>query len=357
MDLSGIIRLSNYYGKDPELVLAGGGNTSVKDDQVLYIKCSGTALATIDERGFVPVSRADLDATLTKPYPMDDRGREAAFLADVMASRTIPGETRRPSVEALLHNLFPQKYVVHLHPALINGLTCGKEGEAKLKELFGEKAVWIPVIRPGFVLGKLCHDVMGDYRERTGQDADLVFLESHGIFVAADTEEEIHRILENTIVVLKSAVTCFPQQIDTEAADPALLEAVKEKTGASHVLFRSSSQILEFLQNEATASVLLTPFTPDQIVYCGAEPFYIKSIADLECGQPKSKILLVENVGLFALGQTEKEAELAALLFLDAIKIAIYTKSFGGAQHMTDDLVKFIVTWEAEAYRQKEAKA
>ena len=356
MDLSGIIRLSNQYGKDPELVLAGGGNTSVKDDRVIYVKISGTALATIDADGFVPVSRAGLDATLSKAYPPDDKGREAAFLADVMAARIIPGETRRPSVEVLLHNLFPQKYVVHLHPALINGLTCGREGESKLKELFGEEAVWIPVTRPGFVLGKVCKSVMSDYLEKTGQNVKLAFLENHGIFVAADTEEEVGQILERAVCVLRGAVTCFPDQTYVETTQPALMETVREKTGASHILFRSSPQILEFLRSRAAASDLLTPFNPDQIVYCGAYPTYLKDIAELEKGQPGSKVLLLENVGLLALGHTEKEAELAALLFLDAIKIAVYAKSFGGAQHLTDDMIDFIVNWEAESYRQKEAK-
>jgi len=355
MDISGIIRLSNQYGKDPELVLAGGGNTSEKDEQVLYIKCSGTSLATIDEAGFVPVSRAALDATLTKDYPRDDKGREAAFLADVMAARTIPNETRRPSVEALLHNLFPQRYVVHLHPALINGLTCGKEGEARLKALFGNKALWIPVTRPGFILGKLCHELMGEHKAQTGEDVKLAFLENHGIFVAADTEAEIEALVTEAVDTLKSAVTCFPEQDYIETADADLIAQIKAKTGCPHIEFRTNPQILEFLQTPETAADLLQPFTPDQIVYCGARPTYIKNISELN-GKPDGKVLLVENVGLFALGQTEKEANLAALLFLDTIKIAVYTKSFGGAQPMTEDLIDFIANWEAESYRQQEAK-
>jgi len=355
MDISGIIRLSNQYGKDPELVLAGGGNTSEKDERVLYIKCSGTSLATIDERGFVPVSRAALDATLTKEYPRDDQGREAAFLADVMAARTIPGETRRPSVEALLHNLFPQRYVVHLHPALINGLTCGKTGEARLKELFGEKAIWIPVTRPGFILGKLCYEVMREQREKTGEDVRLAFLENHGIFVAADTEEEIEALVTEAVDTLKSAVTCFPEQDYMETADAAYIAQIKEKTAYSHVAFRSNPQILEFLQSSETARDLLQALTPDQIVYCGAAPTYLTNIAALRA-KPEGKVLLVEKVGIFALGQTEKEAHLAALLFLDAIKIAIYARSFGGVQALPADLVAFIVNWEAESYRQQEAK-
>jgi len=356
MDLSGIIRLSNTYGSDPELVLAGGGNTSVKDAETLYIKCSGTSLKTIDEDGFVPLNRALLEQTLTKEYPADDAGREAAFLKDVMAARAIPGETRRPSVEALLHHLFPQRYVVHLHPALINGLTCGREGQRRTKELFGDSAVWIPVIRPGFVLGKCCHSVMEAHQVQTGEPVSLAILENHGIFIAADTEEEIGAILETVVDTLKRAITVYPDQNFTETIEPALMRDLREKTGASHIQFCTSPQILAFLQSRETARDLLVPFTPDQIVYCGAEPVYVTDFSQIEPDSIGGKILLVENRGIFALGQSEKEAETAMLVFLDAVKIAIYAESFGGPQPLTEELIQFIVSWEAESYRQKEAK-
>lgn len=356
MDLTGIIRLSNKYGSDPELVLAGGGNTSVKDADTLYIKCSGTSLQTIEAQGFVPVTRAKLEATLTNPYPTDDTGREAAFLADVMASRAIPGETRRPSVEALLHHLFPQKYVVHLHPALINGLTCGKAGQSRTEALFGARAVWIPVTRPGLVLGKLCHEVMEAYWAKHGKPVSLALLENHGIFIAADTEEEIAELLDQTVATLQGAISRQPLQTYTETIDPAVITEIQTRTGVSHVQFCTSPQILEFLQSREAAEILMTPFNPDQIVYCGATPAYITDLAALGPDTVKGKILFVENMGIFALGQTEKEAHLAMLLCLDAIKIAIYAESFGGPQPLTNDLIQFIVSWEAESYRQKEAK-
>ncbi|MCL2579232.1 MAG: class II aldolase/adducin family protein [Oscillospiraceae bacterium] len=356
MDLTAIIRVSNKYGADPELVLAGGGNTSVKDHDTLYIKCSGAGLATIDENGFVPVGRALLDKTLTKQYPADDAGREAAFLQDVMAARSIPGETRRPSVEALLHHLFPQRYVVHLHPALINGLTCGKDGEHRLRELFGGSALWIPLTRPGLVLGKVCHQAMGKYYAETGQNAQLVFLENHGIFIAANTEQEISEILEGAVAKLKSAVVQHPDTQYSHIPDPAALAEVVRKTGASHIAFRASPMLLKMLQSQETANDLMQPFSPDQIVYCGVRPIYVSSPGEIEPGELHRKVLLVQGVGAFALGQSEKEAETAALLFIDAVKIAVYARSFGGPQPLDDDMIQFIVSWEAESYRQKEAK-
>ena len=123
-----LVEFSRRYGSDPELVLAGGGNTSMKENGVLYVKGSGCSLSTIRSVDFVAMNLDKLLAICGKQYPTEDKEREALFLADVSAAK-LPGEERkRPSVEALLHALFPQRYVLHLHPALINGLTCGADG-------------------------------------------------------------------------------------------------------------------------------------------------------------------------------------------------------------------------------------
>ena len=126
--MENLVAFSRKYGSNPDLVLAGGGNTSMKKDGVLYVKGSGCALATICEENFVAMNISALLDTLKKDYPADDKAREAAYLADVMAARLPGEEEKRPSVEALLHALFPQKYVLHLHPARVNGLTCAVDG-------------------------------------------------------------------------------------------------------------------------------------------------------------------------------------------------------------------------------------
>ena len=70
--------------------------------------------------------------------------RESAYLADVMAAVTDDDKTKRPSVEALLHNLFAYTYVLHVHPTLVNGLTCGKGAQRFVCQTDGRRAV--PVI-------------------------------------------------------------------------------------------------------------------------------------------------------------------------------------------------------------------
>lgn len=222
-----LIAYSRRYGSDPELTVAGGGNTSMKENGVLHVKGSGAALGTITADGFVALDITKLLAITEKAYPADEEAREAAFLADTLAAR-LPGQKRRPSVETLLHALFPQRYVLHLHPNLVNGLTCAVYGQEAASRLFSG-VPWVGEGRPGYSLAMTLKDVV-----QAG--ADTVLLQNHGVFFAAETPEELDRMLTDMLEKLKSAIR--------ENYDPA---------------FDVPPQ-------------LSMPLTPDQIVYCGLGP-------------------------------------------------------------------------------------
>ncbi|MBR4184368.1 MAG: class II aldolase/adducin family protein, partial [Clostridia bacterium] len=140
--LETLVAYSNRYGADAGFVLAGGGNTSMKTGDTLWVKGSGTSLATITEEGFVKMDRAKLAASWEKTYSADQAAREAEVLADMMAAKLPGEEAKRPSVETLLHDLFPQKFILHVHPSRVNALTCSKEGRDGVKRLFPD-AVWV----------------------------------------------------------------------------------------------------------------------------------------------------------------------------------------------------------------------
>ena len=97
MNLDSIIRLSRRYGADSRYVLAGGGNTSIKQDNVMAVKASGVSLGTIDERGFVLLSLPKLINILEAPLSSDATDPEEIVLERLLASR-LPGQTMRPSV-------------------------------------------------------------------------------------------------------------------------------------------------------------------------------------------------------------------------------------------------------------------
>ena len=198
--------------------LAGGGNTSAKLDDILYVKVSGTALFPIKAEGFVKMDRAKLNGILQKQYPEDDSEREAAALADLMAARMPDEQDKRPSVETLLHNLFPQTFVLHLHPALVNGLTCAVDGEKKARELFGGEVVWVGLCKPGCVLAKICAKAAEAYEKEHGRPVTTMLLQNHGVFIAGNTPEELDGRL-NTVLATLSAARRYPFHPGREAAN------------------------------------------------------------------------------------------------------------------------------------------
>src|SRR5512143_2592502 len=121
-ELAELIEISRYYGNNRDFVIAGGGNTSFKDDSTLWIKASGYPLATLDEQGLVSLDREKLRIISGKNYSEDETIREEQVKADLNASMKEPGTSRRPSVETSLHELIHYRYVVHLHPSVINGI-------------------------------------------------------------------------------------------------------------------------------------------------------------------------------------------------------------------------------------------
>lgn len=356
--LNMLAAMSNKYGANPEYVLAGGGNTSFKSADRLWVKGSGTALATIKAEDFVVLERKRLDAMWNTQYPQEEKAREAKVLEDMMNAR-VEGENRRPSVETLLHNLFPQRYVLHVHPAIVNGLTCAKNGEAAMKQLFPQ-AVWVAAYKPGYILALECKKMMAAYKCESGRDCDLLFLENHGIFFAADTVEQMDVLAEGVMNALAAAVQYKPD-LEQVAVDSQKVEAISAQLEALYggekpaaVTFLANKEILNY--DPATKSL-----SPDHIVYAKAKQLAVPAGADVkklfdeftaENGyQPK--IVFVEDLGMFSCGATEKEAATAQSVMLDAIKVVAYTKSFGGVSAIPEFLIDFIVNWEVESYRSK----
>ena len=202
--LQALADMSNKYGSNPEFVLAGGGNTSFKNDELLFIKGSGTALATIKPDEFVKMERALLNEIRTKKYSDVEAQCEAEVLEDMMNAR-VKGETRRPSVETVLHDLMEYKYVLHLHPATVNGITCSQSGEATIKRLFPD-AIWVANSKPGYTLAMLCLKTIEAAKAEKGACPNLIFLENHGVFFAADTTEELDVIVADVMGKIKAEI-------------------------------------------------------------------------------------------------------------------------------------------------------
>ena len=133
---------SRLLGRDPSLVLHGGGNTSVKttmadllgdEVQVLCVKGSGWDMAEIEPQG--------LPAVRLKPLV---RMRDRASLSDedmvkFQRQNLLDAAAPNPSVETLLHAFLPHKFVDHTHAIAVLSLTDQPNGEALCRDLYGDR--------------------------------------------------------------------------------------------------------------------------------------------------------------------------------------------------------------------------
>ncbi len=361
-EIDNLIAVSRKYGADSRFVIAGGGNTSYKDATHLWVKASGHALATIDEEGFAVMDRARLDAMATKTYPADATEREARVKEDLADANLTRG--RRPSVETSLHNCMNFSYVVHLHPTLVNGLMCSVTAEKRCAELFPD-ALYVSYTDPGYTLFKKVYDAIGQWKAQRGSEPQVIFLQNHGIFVAADTVAEIDAIYENVMTKLEALVAPLPEG-ETPVCDcvsevlPAIRQILSRGgRGLKTLQVTKNALVDEFLANPKG---VLTPFSPDGIVYCKSE--YIVVDGENKAAEAEEKIeayvtrrghtpkvLLIKGIGLVAVGDNAKNARVITEVFLDAMKVAFYARSFGGEHGMEPAWIDFIDNWEVENYR------
>jgi len=361
-----LVAISRKYGADARFVIAGGGNTSYKDAEKLWVKASGHALATIGEDGFAILDRALLNPMGEKVYSTDVALREEQVKND-LASACITRD-RRPSVETSLHNCMGFSYVVHLHPTLVNGLMCSQNAAALCAELFPE-ALYIEYTDPGYTLFKKVYDRIQACKKATGKEPQVIFLQNHGVFVGADSTEEIDRIYDGIIGKLQQKAAALPEG-ESPVCDcvteviPAIRQILSRGgRGLKTLQITKNALVDKFLENPSAVRV---PFTPDIIVYCKSEYVVLDSDDLVKEAEEKiedyvarrghtPKVLLVKGIGLVAVGDHAKNAGIITEVFLDAMKVAFYAESFGGAHGMEPAWINFIDTWEVENYRRKVA--
>jgi rhamnulose-1-phosphate aldolase/alcohol dehydrogenase len=189
--LDGLVYRSNLLGADRALANIGGGNTSVKgvvvdhagrETRVLWVKGSGTDLATITAAGF-PALRLDEVLPLRARAAMDDAEMVAYLLRCALAP-----DQPRPSIETLLHAFIGAPHVDHTHPDAIIALTSSPDGRRLAEETFGDEAVWLDYQRPGFSMSRRIAELLDG-----NPSARAVLLEKHGLVTWGETGEESYR--------------------------------------------------------------------------------------------------------------------------------------------------------------------
>jgi rhamnose utilization protein RhaD (predicted bifunctional aldolase and dehydrogenase)/NAD(P)-dependent dehydrogenase (short-subunit alcohol dehydrogenase family) len=384
-DVADRVYTSRLLGRDPRLVLHGGGNTSVKSRgqevdgepvDVLWVKGSGWDLEHIEPKGFSQCRLAPLRSHCRLPSLTDE-----AMVA-ALRSQMLDPSGPTPSVEALLHAHLPGKFVDHTHANAVLALVDQPDAARRVAELWGARALFLPYVAPGFILAQRILEL-----GITEASPPLLVLEKHGIFSWGQTAKESY---ERMIAAVSEAeeyaeagsrrafAVALPEPDAGRARAvgialaPVLRGALARREGGSRFLLdvRSSAEIAAFLASEAAPLVAARGcITPDhgirtkpfpawlelptseepsateltERVEAGLDRFAKQYEAYFDTYKGRSttpltrldllpRIVAVPGVGVIGLGKTASQAAIASDLYEHAIGVMTQAERLGSYQ-------------------------
>lgn len=383
------IYTSHLLGRNPDLVLHGGGNTSVKitepdffgtPQDVLYIKASGGDLATIEAAGFAPVKISVLHQ-LAKLDAIDDH----AMMREMRAGLTNPAAPN-PSVESILHAVIPAKYVDHSHADALVTITNSPDGEKHLRGIYGDRVWIVPYVMPGFQLSKAIAERL--------PEIDLARIEGiillqHGIFTFGDDARTSY---ERMIRLVTEAETFLAKRAPITPPPPApprpgleirlahLRHAVSTAAGQPMIacIDASAKQAAFAARPDAASLATRGCLTPDHIIRTKRIPAVVNDeeipaairryVTDYRAyferhtsGQltmldPAPRWAVWKNTGTVAFGETASQAQIAADIVHHTLHAIERAEILGGWQPLPEADLFRMEYWALEQAKLKSAK-
>ena len=381
-DLKKRVYTSNCLGKNKNLVLHGGGNTSVKVnvknifgqfEDILYVKGSGWDLETITEEGFSPVKLKPL-VSLSKLNKLSDSQMVNELLVN-MTKASAP----TPSVEAILHAIIPYKFVDHTHADSFIAISNSLNGEKIIKKIYGELVIIIPYVMPGFDLAKLC----AKYLDKGIKEGVIgILLLNHGIFSFGNTAEESYNRMLKLVKISsnylnKNIKLSTPKNINNiinieELAK--LRKNVSNKVGKSMLLMsdRSNSNFSFCLRDDILKISQSGPATPDHVIRTKRLPMVGRDLdlyskkyqeyfnrnskrykKDLSILDTVPRVILDKEFGLCTIGRNIKEAKIVNDIYSHTIKIISQSSSLSGYKALPEEDIFDGEYWELEQAKLK----
>lgn len=387
------VHTSRLLGREPALVLHGGGNTSVKvrepnlfgeSEYLLYVKGSGWDLATIEAKGFAPV-RMD---TLLKLAALEQLS-DTDMVRVQKAAMTDPNAPT-PSVEAILHALIPFTFVDHTHSDAVVAITNTPGGEETIQRVLGERVLYIPYVMPGFALARLVYELT---RDADWSKYEGMVLQHHGIFsFANDGRESYERMirlvsLAEEFLREKAALKAEPS---ASATKPETAEALKtlatlrrevsRKAGVAMVaLLDGSTNALGYANLSRIAEISgRGPLTPDHVIHTKRTPvvlgenpvqsvidytsayleyFKRNASANLVALDPAPRWAVWPAHGVVSFGATAKRASVVADIVRHTTRAQGWAEALGGWQALPERDIFDVEYWELEQAKIKKSGA
>jgi rhamnulose-1-phosphate aldolase/alcohol dehydrogenase len=380
---------SRLLGRDPSLVMHGGGNTSVKatvttllgePQEVLYVKGSGWDLATIEAPGFPAVDLAYLRKLRRLGSLSDPR------MVNELRTHLVDAKSPDPSVEALLHAFIPARFVDHTHADAVLTLTNQPDGERMISELYGRRVGIVPYVMPGFGLAKLCAEVY----ERDPSVEGLILLK-HGVFTFGETAKEAYQRMiaivaeAEALVASRRAMPTGTASMDDEHATwwNQELRAQLLRRGFRGICLLDTSPAARRFADDPRAAEFSQrgPLTPDHVLrtkrlpllvpadaaqrrdggalataidgYAAAYRAYFercapRSAEKLVMLDPWPRIALIPGVGIVAAGASAKDARIVLDLYQHTAAVILDAEAMGGYQALPEADIFDVEYWVLE---------
>jgi rhamnulose-1-phosphate aldolase/alcohol dehydrogenase len=363
---------------------------------VMWVKGSGSDLANAKMKNFTALRMEDVYPLIERESMTDEE--MVAYLTQCMVDAKHP----RMSIETLLHAFLPYKHVDHTHPDGAISICCADNGREIAKQIFGDRFVWVPYVRPGFGLSRMIALAV-----RANPKCELVLMEKHGLVTWGETSESCYR---RTLAIIQEAEDFIAKRVTAAGKKlfggekHARLPDEQRRTIAAKVLpiirgacgkqkrtiltYDDADDVSRFI-NSADAPKLsqVGAACPDHLVHTKRTPLYIDwnpasgdidgkdgLIAKLRVGiaqyaeeytayfkrnssagdtmnDPFPRVILIPGVGMVATGKSKVMADIAAALYRRAISVMSGATVLGTFVSLSEKESFDVEYWPLELYK------
>jgi rhamnose utilization protein RhaD (predicted bifunctional aldolase and dehydrogenase) len=371
-DLELRVYTSNLLGKNDELVLHGGGNTSVKSvvdgEDILFVKGSGWDLVTIQKEGFAPVKLKVLQEMATLEVLSDSD--MVRLQKEAMIDKSAPN----PSVEAILHAIIPFKFVDHTHADAVVTISNSAHGKRLIKEIFPNFLI-IPYVMPGFLLAQTIYQMTQnfDWSECAG-----IILHNHGIFTFDNDAKISYSKMIDAVTLAEdflntNANITFETPIQKEFDTGTLQKILSDGKGYELFCSIDNSPLALYYASLSSEKLNRGVLTPEHIIRTKREPLLLQANDDIDDMQiavenykknyiayfdsfssneimlnPMPNYIVVKDFGVISFGKNIQEANIIKDIVSHTISAVLKADSLGGYQSINLQESFMMEYWELE---------
>ena len=392
-DLALRIYTTHLLGKNPKLVLHGGGNSSVKsigknlykkNVNLIYVKGSGWDMSNLNELGMPGLELNPLLETV-KLNKLNDND-----MVNLLRSNLINANSPNPSVETLLHAYLPFKFVDHTHSNAFLSILNQPNSQALIKKIFGNKVGIVPYIMPGFSLAKECLKIF-----KKDEKVQGLALINHGIFTFGDSAKQSYERMINFVSDVENYISKNKVKLKTHTNKSKInMSDFMLSVRKSFSTYSNHKWILKFHNNNDDQVIASTqnlnnlinkgPVTPDHVIrikskilfisknkfqkideeikkYCQSyKKYYLRNktfVHNCTITDPLPRIIILEGIGILSLGKKLKDQKISYDIFRSMASSVFDAERIGKFKSIIEKDIFKMEYWPLERAKLDNAKA